>query len=54
MTEAQAIEWMQGEMTESQPQITALGMILQDIKEYGFDAWPKCTIASFKLDLFIL
>lgn len=39
MTEAQAIEWMQEEMTDSQPQVTALGMILQDIKEYGFDAW---------------
>ncbi len=39
MTEAQAIEWMQGEMTENEPQISALGMILQDIKEYGFDAW---------------
>ena len=39
MTERQAIDWMCESLSETQEQVTALGMIMQDIDEFGFDGW---------------
>ncbi len=39
MTKQQAIEWMYESLTDTQPQITALGLIIQDIEEFGFEGW---------------
>lgn len=52
MTEAQAIEWMRERLTDSQPEVSALEMILQDIKEYGFESWLDLPV-DFVVNMYI-
>jgi len=39
MTEQEVIEWIENYLDATNPELTAKGMILNDIKEYSFEAW---------------
>tara|TARA_Y100000004_G_C8901048_1_gene406420 strand:- start:39 stop:422 length:384 start_codon:yes stop_codon:yes gene_type:complete len=40
MTETQVIDWMTKHLSEgTKPEQTALGMIMADVNEHGFDGW---------------
>jgi len=51
MTQQEVMEWMETYLDGTMPEKSALGMIKQDIKEYGFDTFldmpPETIIQSY-------
>jgi len=51
MTQQEVMEWMETYLNGTMPEKSALGMIKQDIKEYGFDTFlempPETIIQSY-------
>ena len=54
MTEPEVIKWMSEYLDGSNDRKAALGMIMQDIKEYGFENWlemPAEAVVSCYIDI---